>query len=132
MELPPYFENLAGYARFRPEGSPSPQDALMMSVAAITFAREQQISHLLVDITRLTGITPPTTLERYTAASAFAQAARGTVKVAVLVPAETVDPERFAVTVANNRGMNVNVFTSDAEALRWLLPDAIQETKDSP
>ena len=32
-----------------------------------------------------------------------------------------LDPDRFGITVARNRGLFANVFTSETEALAWLL-----------
>jgi hypothetical protein len=32
-----------------------------------------------------------------------------------------VDPDKFEVTVARNRGLMGNVFDSEQDALRWLL-----------
>jgi hypothetical protein len=31
-----------------------------------------------------------------------------------------IDPARFGVTLARNRGLMLDVFTSEAEALAWL------------
>jgi hypothetical protein len=39
----------------------------------------------------------------------------------MVVRPELMDPERFEVTVARNRGLVGNVFHSEKEALAWLL-----------
>ena len=38
------------------------------------------------------------------------------VKVAMVVRPELIDPERFGVTVARNRGLFSNAFSSESEA----------------
>jgi hypothetical protein len=43
------------------------------------------------------------------------------VKCALVVRPELMDPEKFEVTVATNRGMIGNVFDSEKEAVAWLL-----------
>jgi hypothetical protein len=45
------------------------------------------------------------------------------VKVAVVARPERVDPERFAEMVAQNRGINLRIFTSVEDATEWLLKD---------
>jgi hypothetical protein len=120
MEQPPFFEYLSGYARCRPEGTFTLEQGMQQVLAAITYAREQSIDKLLVDTTRMVTPGMPTTLDRYTLGVTFAQAARSSVRVAVIVKPEMIDPERFGVTVATNRGMQVNVFTNEADALAWL------------
>ena len=76
---------------------------------------------MLIDTTNWTGHNRPDTWERFTWAEAFAQAARSTVKLAMVVRPEMMDPEKFEVTVARNRGLMGNVFDSEKAALAWLL-----------
>jgi len=83
--------------------------------------QKQGVSKLLVDTTKWTGHESPDTLERFTVASAFAKAAAAAVKIALVVRPELMDPEKFEVTVAANRGLIGNVFDSEQEALAWLL-----------
>jgi len=76
---------------------------------------------LLIDTTNWTGHDSPTTLERYEVAKTFSQAAGGAVRLAMVVRPELMDPEKFEVLVATNRGMVGNVFDSEKAALAWLL-----------
>ena len=76
---------------------------------------------MLVDTTKWTGHGSPDTLERYTVAGAFATAASSVVKLAMVARPEMMDPDKFEVMVATNRGMNGNVFDSEKDALAWLL-----------
>jgi hypothetical protein len=95
-------------------------------IEVITFSREQGIRNLLIDTTRWTGHKSPDTLERYNVAQAFAEAARSAVKLAMVVRPEMMDPDKFEVTVAKNRGLAGNVFDSEKEALAWLLDPAVR------
>lgn len=121
MKAPEHFEVMEGYSRYQLWGHGRLSEAAKLVIAAIEFAREQGGHKLLVDTTGWTGHDSPDTLQRFSVAAAFAQAARSAVKIALVVRPEMMDPEKFEVTVAINRGMNGNVFDSEKEALAWLL-----------
>jgi hypothetical protein len=40
--------------------------------------------------------------------------------VVLVVPENLMDPQKFAMLMAHNRGVNGDVFTSEAGAPRWL------------
>jgi hypothetical protein len=42
-------------------------------------------------------------------------------RMAAMARSELVDPQKFAVRVAQNRGLNVELFIDPEEAVRWLL-----------
>ena len=46
------------------------------------------------------------------------------IKVAVLAKAELIDQRKIGVEVARNRGLQVDIFSDRAEAVRWLLSPA--------
>jgi hypothetical protein len=46
--------------------------------------------------------------------------AAGAVRIAVVAKPEMIDPHMFGITVANNRGLISDAFTSEADALAWL------------
>jgi len=121
MSPPDHFEIVGDYAHFRPVGEVTFPEALALMRGAITHARECGIRKLLAASTGLTGYPPPNTLERFQLGKECAEAARGAVAVALITKAEMIDPRRFGVTVARNRSMVVDVFTTEAEALAWLL-----------
>ncbi len=121
MDTPQYFTLADGYACYRPVGQVSLQQGISLVSLAITYAREQKITRLLVDTLGLTGFEPPNTLERFMLGGQFARAAQGAVKVAMIARTELIDPKKFGLTVARNRGLIGDVFTSEAEALAWLL-----------
>lgn len=112
---------MEGYAHYRPPGAVSLEEVVKLMGEGIVYAREQGVQRLLIDTTQTTGIAPPQTIERYQLARHFAEAAQSRVRVAVLTRPELIDPSRFGVTVAQNRGLMADVFANEAEALAWLL-----------
>ena len=121
MRKPEHFELADGYARFAPQGKASLDKAIEIVGEAISYAREQEIRRLLIDITGLRGIRNPGTMDRYSFAKDFAEKSRSQVICALVAPAEMIDPERFGVVVARNHGFLTDVFTTEREALEWLL-----------
>jgi len=121
MKAPEHFDLREGYGCYRLSGHGTLDEAAAKVIEAIIFAREQDLRKLLVDTTGWTGHASPGTFERFRVASAFTSAARSGVKVAMVVRPEMMDPEKFEVVVATNRGLNGNVFDSEQEALDWLL-----------
>jgi hypothetical protein len=121
MRSPEFLEITEDYARFRPEGEVSLDRAVALIGEAIRFCHDHEIQRLLVDTTALTGFAPPTLAERYWMAQKWARQARGQVAVGMVVPPEVIDPDKFEVIAAENAGQTANVFTSEAEAMEWLL-----------
>jgi hypothetical protein len=121
MKTPEHFEVMDGYCRYRLSGHGPLEEAATMVLEVINYCREQKVSHLLIDTTGWTGHDSPDTFERFEVARAFAAAARSAVKMAMVVRPEMMDPEKFEVTVATNRGLVGNVFDSEKDALAWLL-----------
>jgi len=117
------FEFLPSYTVFRPVGDLSFYDAVSIISESLSFATFLSFDRLLVDATQLTGFPAPTTWQRFWMATEWATITRS-LRLAVVARAELIDPDRFGVTVARNRGLFANVFTSEREAARWLLhPD---------
>jgi hypothetical protein len=119
--LPDRFEMGEGHAIHRPEGNVSFEEALELVSQAIVYCREKGIRRLLVDTTKLTGFGAPGTADRFLPGERLARDARAAVKVAMVARPEVLDPSRFGVTVARNRGLFTKAFSSEAEARRWLL-----------
>ena len=124
MKAPEHFEVMEGYCCYRLSGHGRLAEAATKVIEVITFTREQGIRNLLIDTTGWTGHQSPDTLERYQFAQLFADASRSAVKLAMVVRPEMMDPDKFEVTVAANRGLVGNVFASEKDALAWLLDPA--------
>ena len=121
MKAPEHLEVMPDYCSYRLSGHGSLAEAAGKVLEVITYAREQGMRKLLVDTTQWTGHESPGTLERYQWAEAFSKAARSAVKLVMVARPELMDPEKFEVTVARNRGLLGNIFDSEKEALAWLL-----------
>ncbi|TAN03302.1 MAG: hypothetical protein EPN40_00735 [Rhodanobacteraceae bacterium] len=76
---------------------------------------------LLVDITTITGVEPPSLNTRHWLMGEWARAGRATVRAAIVVRPEFIDPDRFGVIAGMNAGFISNVFESEDRALDWLL-----------
>jgi hypothetical protein len=121
MKMPEHFEVMESYGCYRLSGHGRLAEAAGRVIEVITYCREQGIRNLLIDTTGWTGHASPDTLQRLTVAQSFAEAARSAVKLAMVVRPEMMDPDKFEVTVAINRGLDGNVFDSEKDALAWLL-----------
>jgi hypothetical protein len=124
MKTPENFEVMEGYCCYRLSGHGPLEEAASKVIEVITFSKEQKMRNLLIDTTGWTGHKSPDTVERYYVAKAFAEAALCKVKLAMVVRPEMMDPDKFEVTVAKNRGLVGNVFDSEKDALAWLLDPA--------
>jgi hypothetical protein len=125
VKAPEHCEFMEGYCSYRLSGHGPLAEAAGKVIEVINFCRERKMPNLLIDATNWTGHARPGTLERFTWAEAFAEAARSTVKLAMVVRSEMMDPDKFEVTVARNRGLTGNVFDSETEALAWLLDRSV-------
>jgi hypothetical protein len=112
---------MEGYCCYRLSGHGPLAEAASKVIEAITFSRENSIRNLLIDTTNWTGHESPSTSERFYVAEAFTEAARSEMKLAMVVRPEMMDPEKFEVLGAKNRGLTGNVFDSERDALAWLL-----------
>ena len=120
-DQPERFEIGEGHAIHRPEGNVSFHEAGELLSQAIAYCRENGIRRLLIDTTKLTGFGPIDTAKRFSIGETLSRAAMAAVKVAMVVRPELLDPELFGITVARNRGLFSNAFSSESEALTWLL-----------
>jgi hypothetical protein len=121
MDTPENFQMQEGYACYRPVRQASFSELGSLIGPVFRYCYDHQIKHLLLDARQVTGFQPPSVLERYNLASEMAHLATGYLKIALLVHKEMMDPRRPGVTVARNRGLNLEAFGSEPEALAWLL-----------
>ena len=107
-------------AVYRPTGDVSFDGAVALVRSGIAAACANLADDLIVDTKALTGFASPDTFQRFLAAVDWAREARGRVRLAMVAKAEMIDPKRFGVTVARNRGMVSNIFNAENEARAWL------------
>lgn len=119
MNVAEYFQVQPEFAVFRPVGTSSLEEGIEAITEAIVLAREGKRRKLLVDVSGVTGIEPPTVTARYWLVRQWANAAEDKVIVALVAPAEMIDSQKFGVTAARNAGLICEIFTSEADAIAW-------------
>lgn len=126
MEFKTSFELREDHLVFRIQG-PFEMEALGSILDRLIDAVAQtQALRVLVDVTEVTG--EPSVWERFQFATLFAgrflvARAKDIIPVsrfALLGKEPLLDPKRLGEKVAQNRGLPVKAFTSEAEALDWL------------
>jgi hypothetical protein len=109
-----------GIALFRPVGSMPLAAAVTLVETAIREARRRQCMGLMVLVTSLSGFGPPSIAARHEMMRRWARAADARLKLALVIPPEFFDPERFGEISAANFGLAGKGFLTEAEALAWL------------
>ena len=120
MKTPDTFEIVGSRGFFRPVGVVTFEQALDMVAEAMLYARERGLTDLLASTLGLSGFQPPSTFARYALAVKWAEAAGGALRVALVARPEIIDPQKIGVLMAQNRGVNGDVFATEAAALEWL------------
>ncbi len=121
MNIPKHLEIGAHYARFSPRGNASLVAVVELVSEAIAYCRANEIGRLLADVTGLIGFTSPTLLDRFLLALEWAAAAKSAVTLALVVKPEHIDPRHFGVMVAADAGSVAETFTTEREAIEWLM-----------
>lgn len=114
------FEVIGTRGYLRPSSFLSIDHAAELVDAAISVARAQGVSDVLADVRALAGFPSPTVKERFYIVSKWARTAGSHVRLAVVACQEHIDPRKFGVTVAMNRGLVGNIFNAEPDAIRWL------------
>jgi hypothetical protein len=113
-----------GFLEVRFLGSFSIERFKGQAEAASRACRERECEKLLVDVTRLEARL--TTVDRYELASHAVRVSWG-LKVALYVRPDFLDPKKFGILVAQNRGLAVDAFTDRPAAVDWLLAQIPKE-----
>lgn len=119
---PPEVRN--GLCTYRPRGRYSLVEAVDLVSRAIAYCRDRDVNMLLIDVTGLIDLPIPTLVDRFLMAEDWAQQAKGTVVAAMVAPPEYIHPRKFGVMVAAHFGLICDVYSSEADALKWLLESA--------
>jgi hypothetical protein len=91
-----------------------------MITDAILHTKELGVAKLLVDITRISGVAPPSVENRYWLMGEWAKAGRGSVRAALVMRREFMSEDRFGVAFGMNMGFISNLFETREQALAWL------------
>jgi len=119
LNPPEFVERIGPRAFYRPVFDATFHDALRLCVGAVNWAREQGCVDMLVNVRGISGLEAITPFMKYEVAVGWAQAAGG-MRVALVVHDHIMNPEKLALLMAHNRGVNGDAFTTEADALRWL------------
>jgi hypothetical protein len=120
VQRPCRLEVNAGVAQFRPQGTRTLTEAVALVTVAIAFCREPRVIALLVDTTGLAGVAVPSLVDRFLMAEEWALEGKGMAVVALVARQENIHPQKFGMRVAADFGMVSDIFTSEADALKWL------------
>lgn len=86
-------------------------------------ARQNGITTVLLNTQDICGFDPPDIFSRYWFIRKWAHTSGGMVRLALVARPEMIDAEKFGVIVAQNNGMNADIFPSELEAELWLDDD---------
>lgn len=114
------------FAAFRPRGARRFATWRAEMLGALHWCIGAGQKRILADFQGVRLADDPTTFDRFKLGeSAAASGAAAGVRVAVVGKEPVMDPERFGVTVAANRGLDIRAFDDEVAALAWLVgPDA--------
>jgi hypothetical protein len=115
-----FFEQVGTRAYFRPVARVSFERGVDLIGRAIRSALEMGLTDIVVNTTGITGYTLEGVFSRYAYAIMLAKSAGSKLRVASILPSEHFDPQRIGTVMARNRGVDSEVFVSEADALKWL------------
>ena len=87
---------------------------------AVQASADRGVVSLLIDLSPVPLFGSVSTLDRFEMGVHASQIAKK-LRVAVYGTEEQIDPEKFGARVAQNRGVNLQVFTRRDAAIAWLL-----------
>lgn len=118
MKIVHSLEKKIDYLYFTISGEYNRADFTSYAALILKECGKHDIYKVLVNALQITG-TDLSIMERYIVGEAVAQLFPSTIKLAVVWPEEDIN--KFAETVAVNRGVFVRVFPNIAAAEHWLL-----------
>lgn len=134
MELPADIALAPEFAAYRPRGGKKFAAWRDEMLVALQWAVGAGVRRLLADFSAVRLVDDPSTFDRFKLGDrAAATGAAAGVRVAVVGKEPVMDPERFGVTVAANRGLDARAFDDEVAALTWLVgPNAIRPVLETP
>ena len=105
---------------FRPEDAVTFAQAEQAVAEALARTCERGGRELMVVATHLAGLPAPDLAQRHRMVRRWAEAARGRVTLALVVPPHLIDAEKFGVVAGRNFGLRGDVFTEETDAAQWL------------
>lgn len=121
MDKPEFFEQVDKRGYYRPVGDVTFAKGVKMVADAMRYARNNGMTELLANVRGLNASFATVTIfDRYALAVSWAESAGTGLRVVLVAKPEMMDPDKIALLMAQNRGVSGEVFTDEAEALRWL------------
>ena len=117
---PSSFEVFGDIACFSISGEQELVDGVHQITDAILRTKARGLGKLLVDVTGISGIQPPSVEMRFWLVGEWAKAGRGSVRMALVTRPEFMSEDRFGVAFGMNQGFINNVFETRERALDWL------------
>jgi hypothetical protein len=114
------YEVIGDIAWFCITGEQDFVDGVHRITDAILRTKVRGLDKLLVDITRISGIEPPSVENRFWLMGEWAKAGRGAVRLALVTRREFISEDRFGVAFGMNQGFISNIFETREQALDWL------------
>jgi hypothetical protein len=121
-EFPTTVADGSGFIRITLSGSTNRVRRLRLLDRIFAETAARGVHRVLVDSLTTTGEI--STVERYEFGEEAARVLGSSTKVAIVI--ERARADRFAETVARNRGGNIGIFTSEADALEWLVGSGVR------
>lgn len=113
-------EHIDNHGRARVSGCVAPEAAAELATVALSKAAAARLHTLLVDFRELALTRPFSTTEAYELGKHLAHAGHGLRRVALLAADACIEPSRFVLAVAGNRGLVAAAFPEESKALAWL------------
>ncbi len=121
MDVSPFFQIVGDHAVFRPVGHLTIGQAAEMVRCSIELAKRERVTRVLAVGTRLDALSAPSFSQRFVIFSDWAAISHGRVRLSLVTRPWMIDPQKFGILVGRNRGLIADVFTSEEEALDWLM-----------
>jgi hypothetical protein len=121
MSIQLQIEQMSGYLAARLIGSGTLEEALQQIELVAEHCKHTNNDKLLIDTTRYEVDVKISLVDRFWVAERLVFFACYGIKVAYITKPERMDPRKFGVMVAQNRGVNVDAFTDFQAAEEWLL-----------
>lgn len=126
------YEIVGDIAWFRVSGEQDFVDGVHQITDAILRTKAQGVDKLLVDISAIAGVAPPSVEMRFWLMGEWAKAGRGCVRLALVTRREFISDDRFGVAFGMNQGFISNLFETREQALDWLLGRQRGQRGDPP
>ena len=112
-------EQMPGYLAARFTGAGAPEEAWRQAELIVDHCKRTNNDRLIIDTTGFE--VKISTTDRFNLGERLWIFARNKIKVAFVSAPEQIDPEKFTLLVARNRGVIVETFTDFQPAEEWLL-----------